>query len=477
MGREIKFVDTTLRDGNQSLWGAAGIKAGMILSIAEAFDQAGFKAIDFVSSIHMGMSVRYHKENPWEVIRLVRQKIKNTPLSFGTTGRRFIGFKRMPDSIMSLVYERMVANGIRRIWIIDAAHEVGFLLKAAKMAKEKGFEEVVIALCFTISPVHTDEFYAKVARELAASPHVDTIYIKDQGGLLTPERVRTLVPAVKKAIGEKCLEFHSHCNTGLAPICYLEAIRLGVDVVHTACPPLANGTSQPSIFNILHNITYDMAHKTYVGQMKEVLPSWTQGLGEYTTNVNVEALKAISDFFHMVAERENLPIGKPEEHDASYYVHQLPGGMVTTLKRQLQEMGIEEKLPQVMEEIVRVRQELGYPIMVTPFSQFVGTQATMNVIYKERYKVVPDGIIQYAAGWFGPPPAPIDPDVLDKIRSQPKAKEYFDKEVPQLSVEEIRRQMGLGPEVSDEEFLLRYSMTDQDVDEMLKAGPIKTTYP
>lgn len=473
MGREIRFVDTTLRDGNQSLWGAAGIKGGMILSIAEAFDRAGFKAIDFVSSIHMGMSVRYHKENPWELIRLVREKVTRTPLSFGTTGRRFIGFRRMPDSIMSLVYERMVANGLRRIWIVDAAHEVGFLLKAAQMAKEKGFEEVVIALSFSISPIHTDEFYVKIARDLSESPFVDTIYIKDQGGLLTPDRVRTLIPAVREAIGNKTLEFHSHCNTGLAPICYLEAVRLGIDVLHTACPPLANGTSQPSIFNILHNL----AHGSDLEDMKEVLPSWVPRDEKYTVNLDMEALRSISEHFHKIAEREGLPLGKPEEHDSSYYIHQLPGGMVTTLKRQLQEMRLEERLPQVMEEVIRVRKELGYPIMVTPFSQFVGTQATLNVVHKERYKVVPDGIIQYAAGWFGPPPAPIDPNVLDRIRNQPKAKQYFEHEFQEISVKEIRRQMGLNESISDEEFLLRYTMTDKEVDEMLKAGPLKRTYP
>lgn len=470
---EIKFIDTTFRDGNQSLWGAVGLKAGMILSIAEILDRAGFKAIDFISSIHMGMSVRYHKENPWDLIKLARKKIKNTPLSFGTTGRRFIGFKRMPDSIVELVFERMVANGIRRVWIVDAAHEVDFMLKVAKLAKEKGFEETVIALCFSISPIHTDDYYKEKAKTLAASPYVDTLYIKDQGGLLTPERVKSLVPAIKSVIGNKPLEFHSHCNTGLAPICYLEAIRCGVDILHTACPPLANGTSQPSIFNILENIS----HMGSAKEMKDVLPSWIQGNERYYAEVDREALKKISDHLYFIAKREGLPEGKPEEHDAFYYIHQLPGGMVTTLKRQLSEMKMEEKLPQVIEEIVRVRKELGYPIMVTPFSQFVGTQATLNVIHRERYKVVPDGIIQYAAEWFGPPPSKIDPDVLDKIRSQPKAKEYFDKELPQPTIEEIKKEMGLPKNISDEEFLLRYTMTEKEVDEMLKAGPLKEDYP
>jgi len=471
---EIKFVDTTVRDGNQSLWGAAGMRTAQILAVAPQMDRAGFKAIDFTSSIHMGMSVRYHKENPWEKIRLVAKAIKNTPLSFGTTGRRFIGFKRVPESVMALVLERVAANGIRRVWIVDAAHDVQLILKVARMAKAAGIEEFVVALSFTLSPVHTDGYYAQKARELAQSPDVDTFYIKDQGGLLTPERVRTLVPAVKEAIGDKPLEIHSHCSTGLAPICYFEAIRLGVDTVHTAIPPLANGTSQPSVFNILHNLPYVGYGKRLPEEASKALPSWVTGKNRYWANLDPEALKAISDHFFRVAQEEGRPIGQPVEHDAYYYVHQLPGGMVTTLKRQLSEMGMEHRLEEVLDEVVRVRAELGYPIMVTPFSQFVGTQATMNVIHSERYKVVPEGVIQYAAGWFGDPPSPIDPEVLERIASQPKAKEIFGSEFPQPSVKELRKEMGLGPEVSDEEFLLRFVLTQKEVDEMLAAGPIKT---
>lgn len=473
---EVKFVDTTVRDGNQSLWGATGLTAGMIVSIASTMDRVGFKAIDFMSSIHMGISVRYHKENPWELMRLVAREVKETPLSFGTTGRRFIGFERIPDSVMSLVLERVVANGIRRVWIVDAAHDVAQIKKVARMAKAAGIEEFVVALSFTISPVHSDEYYAQKARELAQCPDVDTLYIKDQGGLLTPDRVATLVPAVKAAAGNKPLEIHSHCSTGLAPICYFEAIRLGIDVVHTAVPPLAHGTSLPSAMNILENLPYLGQGVSMEKEMLKTMPPWLRGDEKYWANIDEEALMAVSSHFQQIAEKHGRPPGQPVEHKAYYYVHQVPGGMVTTLKRQLSEMKMEDRLEQVLEEVVRVRRELGYPIMVTPFSQFVGTQATMNVVHGERYKIVPDGIIQYAAGWFGPPPAPIDPDVLDKIASQPKAKEIFEKEFPEPSVSELRREMGLGPGVSDEEFLLRYVMTNKEVEDMLAAGPIKMSY-
>jgi oxaloacetate decarboxylase alpha subunit len=323
------------------------------------------------------------------------------------------------------------------------------------MAKESGIDEVMIALSYSISPVHTDEFYAQKARAVASSPDVDLVYLKDQGGLLTIDRVRTLVPVIQQNIHGLPLEVHSHCSTGLAPLCYLEAMKLGVKTFHVAVPPLAYGSSLPSALNILHNARH---------------------LG-YAVKADEEALQAMSAHFQMIAEQEHRPPGVPVEHDVYYYKHQVPGGMLSTLKRQLAEVKMEHRMEEVLEEILRVRQELGYPIMVTPFSQFVGTQATMNIMSGERYKQVPDGVLQYVAGWFGKPNTPIDPNVLDKITSLPRSKEFIGKELAQPTVAEIRQQMGIGPEVSDGEFLLRYSMSDREVDEMLATGPMKTTYP
>jgi oxaloacetate decarboxylase alpha subunit len=452
---EIKFVDTTLRDANQSLWDATGLTTGMILSIAPEVDKIGFKAVDFITSIHMGVSVRYHRENPWEKIRLTSKAMPNTPLSFGGTGRRFIGFKRSPDSIMTLVYERMAANGIRRMWLVDAAHEMDVIYKNARMAKAAGIEEFMVALSYSISPVHTDKYYAQKTEEITKCPDVDIMYLKDQGGLLTPERVRTLVPAIQSNLNGRPLEIHTHCNTGLGPLVYLEAIRLGIGSVHTAVPPLANGTAQPSMLNIIKN---------------------THHMG-YSSSVDELALQNYVAHMKMVAEREGRPGGTPLEYDLAYYEHQVPGGMVTTLKRQLSEAGKEDRLEEVFEEIIKVRKELGYPIMVTPLSQFVATQATMNIISGERYKIVPDGVIEYVAGYFGKPPAPINQNVLDKISSLPKTEKLQSEEFQQPTIKELRQQMSVGPDISDEEFLLRYGLGVGDVDAMLAAGPIKTSYP
>jgi len=448
---EIKFVDTSLRDGNQSLWDATGLRTDMLLSLAPEVERAGYHAVDLVASTHMQTAVRYHRENPWEKIRRASKAMPNTRLCFGTTGRRFVGFKRSPDAVMQLVYDRMAANGIRRVWLCEAALEMDSIIKNARMSKTAGIEEFMVALCYSISPVHTDEYYATKTREITQCPDVDTIYIKDQGGLLTPDSVKTLIKAVQPNLNGRPLEIHTHCNTGLGPLVYLEAIRLGVDRVHTGVPPLANGTAQPSIFNVLKNIKH-MGH---------------------TSNLNEGALKNYSNQLMEIAKKGGRPAGAPLEYDLAYYKHQVPGGMVTTLKRQLFEAGKADCLNEVLEEIVTVRKDLGYPIMVTPLSQFVATQATMNVVLGERYKVIPDGIIEYLAGYHGAPPVPVDQNVLDKIYRWPKTKKIMEQEFPQPTVAEIRKQTGIGTRVSDEEFLLRFALGNDEVDKMLSSNQMQ----
>lgn len=455
MGETIEFVDTTVRDGNQSLWDATGLNTAKILSFAPSLDRAGFKAIDLIVGVHMAVILRYHKENPWQRARLICQAMPRTCLRYGGTFRRFSAFKLMPDSVNQLQMRLARDCGLRGVWIVDGSFDMKHFYKAARWAKEAGFEEVVAEIAYTISPVHTDEFYAEKARELAKCPDYDTLCLKDQGGLLTPDRVCTLVPTVLQNASGKPVELHAHCNTGLGTVNLLEGVQQGIRTVWTAIPPLAYGTSHSSVFNVIKNLHY---------------------MG-YSTNLDEKALDAVSESLKAIAQRDGRPEGVIPEYDYFYYQHQVPGGMMSTLRRQLAEVGMEDRMDEVLKEVVRVRVEFGYPIMVTPFSQFVGTQAALNVITGERYKVIPEGVIQYAAGWFGPSPAPMDQNVFDKIASSPKGKEIFDKELAQLSIKELREQMGIGPHVSDEEFLLRYAFPEKEVDEMLAAGPIKTAYP
>jgi oxaloacetate decarboxylase alpha subunit len=443
VSRRIELVDTTIRDGNQSLWSATGMTTRMILDVAADLDRAGFRALDFITSTHMGTAVRWHREDPWERIRLASEAMPHTPLGFLTSGLRFISWQRLAPDIMALAMRLLVDCGIRRVWVIDSNNEVDAALESARLAKVAGAPEVVVGLVYSLSPVHTPERYSDMARRIASSADVDAVYIKDPGGLLTPETTTAMVQAVRPAIAELPLELHSHSNTGVAPLCYLAAAELGVDRLHTACRPLANGPSQPSTEQTVRNL---------------------RELG-FDVPIDDGAVARVSDYFAGVAARENLPVGVPAEYDVAHYRHQVPGGMISTLVRQLREVGLEDRLADVLQEIPRVRAELGYPIMVTPFSQFVGTQAVMNVITGDRYKRVPDQVIRFIQGEFGRPPAPIDPDIEEMVLARSRAKKLARE--PQRSLEDWRRE--LGEDLSDEELLLRIVMPAEHVDAMVAA--------
>jgi oxaloacetate decarboxylase alpha subunit len=282
----------------------------------------------------------------------------------------------------------------------------------------------------------------------------DRLFIKDVDGLLTPERTRTLVPAIMRNIGEVPLEIHGHCTTGLAPICYLEAVKLGVRTVHTASSPLANGPSQPSAENMIKNL---------------------QRLG-FPVNLNQQSLKTMADHFRYIARREGFTLGSPVEYDLFQYEHQVPGGMMSNYRAELARRGLEHRLNEFLEEIALIRKELGYPIMVTPLSQYVGAQAILNRTLGERYKIVTDEVIKYVLGHYGELAAPVDKDVLDRIMKLPRTKELQDWQPQETSIEELRREFG--NRLSDEELLLRVLTSNQQaVDEVLAAGPKHYDYP
>lgn len=449
--RRLDFIDTTLRDGNQSLWGATGLRTGMMLEIAPDLDRAGFRAIDFSTSTHMAVTVRFHKENPWERIRLMKARMPRTPLSFLSTGMRFISWETAHPELMQLSYRLLVRCGIERFMVMDPMNNMQAVADSATAIAAEGAREIVGALVYTVSPIHDDAHFAAAARRLAAVPAIHRIYLKDPGGLLTPERARSLLPALREAVGGKPLELHSHCTIGLAPFTYAEAPSLGVDTLHTAVRPLGNGTSQPAIENVVGNLRS----------------------GGNAVDLDMDAVDRVSAYFARLAAAEGLPPGVPQEYDRRYFQHQLPGGMIGTMRRQLREMRQEHRLPEVYDEVERVRRELGYPIMVTPFSQVVGTQAVMNVLASERYANVPDEVIRYVIGRFGTPPAPMDPDVRDRIEQLPRARELaIEPGMPELG--ELRRRFG--SRLCDEEFLLRAVMPAEQVDAMVAAGPCRQRY-
>ena len=311
-------------------------------------------------------------------------------------------------------------------------------------------------------------------RLAAESPYIDRAYIKDPAGLLTPERARTLIPAVCSRLGGKPLELHAHCTIGLSPLVYLVAPGLGVSVLQTGCGALADGSSLPDAQRVAANL---------------------RALG-HTVDVDDRLLAVAARYFGRLAAAEGLPSGRPQPYDEAFTRHQLAGGVLTTLRRQLSELGLEGRFEAVIEEVSRVRAELGYPIMVTPFPQMVMGQALANILggsgppgsgvspggtvsprasgaSGSRYSVVPDQVIRYVLGSFGKPTAPVEPGVLDRILDRPRARELA-AEPPPLSVAELRQRLPRG--ISDEELLLRFGMPAEEVDAMLAAAPAARHY-
>ncbi|MBW2309259.1 MAG: pyruvate carboxylase subunit B [Deltaproteobacteria bacterium] len=450
--KEITFVDTTLRDGHQSLW-ATRMKTAHMLPIAPILDEAGFKSIELMGTVHFDACLRYLRENPWERIRLLAKAAPKTPLGALIRSKSLTSFNIVPDSVIALWIKRCAANGLRRLMIFDALHDWSNLSESVPLAKSLGVK-VAVPLVYSLSPVHTDEFYAQKTVEMIERLKPDVVMIKDSIGLLTPERTRTLVPAIKKHIGKLPLEMHSHCTTGLAPLCCLESAKLGVESIYTCVSPLANGPSHPSVENMTMNL---------------------RRLG-FAPKIDEKAVEAVADHFRYIAKREGKPLGAPVEYDAFQYIHQVPGGMISNLQFMLSQRGMEHRLEEVLEEVSVIREEWGYPVMITPFSQIVGTQAVLNCLLGERYKVATEEGIRYILGHYGASPAPVNQNVKDKITSLPEAKSLLNWKQPQPSTDDLRREVGR-PGISDDELLLRVLFPEEHVDATLAAGPINTDYP
>ena len=447
--RAVKFMDTTLRDAHQSLW-ATRMTTAMMLPVAERLDRIGYDAIDLMGLIQFDVAVRYLKEDPWERVRLVREKITRTPMQASVRSKSLTGFGVVPNDILLLWTERLIANGLKRIRAFDALADLDNIVPILNFAKERG-AYTVGALVYGHSPVHTDELYARKVKELIERTNCDSIMLKDACGLLTPDRIRTLVPALKRAMGKVPLELHSHCLTGLAPLVYLEGVKLGVDQVHTSIAPLANGPAQPATQTIARNL---------------------RAMG-YAVELDDGLIAEVSDHFRAVAELEGKPLGVPMEYDAFHFEHQVPGGMLTNFKVQLAQAGLMHRFNDTLEECARIRRELGWPIMVTPFAQLVGTQAVLNVVQGERYRTVPDEVKLYALGYYGKLLAPIEPNILDRIVGNGSKQIALEPQPLEPGVPGLRKKY---PKMSDEERLLRYSFAGSQVDQMLAAGPTQTRY-
>lgn len=446
----VEFLDETMRDGQQSLWGMR-MQAGMALPVSPLIDRTGFRVIDLAGSSLMEVMIKYCQENPWEGLDLLVNSMPRTRLRGGMRSNASVTFGVTPDALMDIWMRRLNEHGLRSFWIYDVLFNIDKMHRLAKVAKEYG-SEVAGSVMFALSPVHTDEFFAQKAAELAASPDIDTILLYDTAGVLEKERMSTLIPAIKARIGNKPLEFHANNLLGQSGKAYLDAVDLGVTILHTASRPMANGPSVPSTESVVRNLEL---------------------LG-HTHSLNKDLFKPVADHFEAVGKAAGFLVNQSAEYDVLSIRHQIPGGMTGTLKAQLVQHGMSERLEEVLEETAAVRRELGFPGMATPFSQLVGTLAVLNVVTGKRYSVIPDEVIQYAAGYYGPTVAPIEPDIMDRIMTSSRAKEVLATPPEQPSAEDLRKQFGT---TDDDELILRALVPGPALDKMRAAGPVKTSFP
>jgi oxaloacetate decarboxylase alpha subunit len=446
----VEFLDETLRDGQQSLWGMR-MQACMALPATDLLDRTGFRVIDLTGSNHFEVLIRHCRENPWQMMDALVEAMPRTTLRSGMRSNAAVTFRTTPDALMDAWMRQLNVHGARSFWIYDVLFNIDKMLRLAKVAKEFG-SEVSGAIMFTLSPVHDDAYYAGKVAQLAASSDIDTLLLYDTAGVLEKERLSTLLPAIVAQARGKPIEFHSNNLLGQSGKAYLDAIPLGVSILHTASRPMANGPSVPSTESVAANVEL---------------------LG-HTHSLDSRRFAPVADHFERVGKAAGFLVNQHNEYNVMSTLHQIPGGMVGTLKAQLAQHHMSDRFEEVLKEVAIVRRELGYPGMATPFSQLVGIQSVLNIVKGERYAIVPDEVVQYAAGFYGDPVAPIDADVLDRIMASPRAKEVVNAPPEQPSIQELRKRHGTE---DDDELILRALMPEADLQKMRGAGPLQRVFP
>ncbi len=390
--KPVKITETALRDAHQSLI-ATRMTTEDILPIVEKLDQVGYHSLEAWGGATFDACLRFLNEDPWERLRKIRARAKNTKLQMLFRGQNILGYKNYADDVVEYFVQKSLSNGIDIIRIFDALNDVRNLECAIRACqKEKGHVQAVV--CYTISDVHTIDSFVKMAKELEERG-ADSICIKDMAGLLLPYVAYDLVKAMKETV-KIPIQLHTHYTSGVASMTYLKAIEAGVDVIDCAISPMALGTSQPAT---------------------EPMVATLQGT-PYDTGLDLNLLSEIADYFRPLREKylaSGLLNPKMLGVDINTLLYQVPGGMLSNLVSQLKQQGKEDKLEEVLKEVPRVRADLGYPPLVTPTSQIVGTQAVLNVIMGERYKMVTKETKGIVKGEYGKTPVPIDEAFAKKI--------------------------------------------------------------
>ena len=389
---KVKITETVLRDAHQSLI-ATRMPSELMEPILDKMDQVGYHAVECWGGATFDACLRFLKEDPWERLRMLKRHFKNTKLQMLFRGQNILGYNHYADDVVEYFVEKSIANGIDVIRIFDCLNDIRNLETAVKATRKEG-GHAQIALCYTLGDAYTLEYWENLARDVE-NLGADSLCIKDMAGLLLPKEATELVGALKRGTSLP-IEMHTHYTSGMASMTYLKAIEAGADIIDTASTPLAMGTSQPST---------------------EVMVAALQGT-EYDTGLDLDKLIEISNYFQPYREeciKSGLLSTKVLGVDIKALKYQVPGGMLSNLISQLHQAGKDEKLQEVLEEVPRVRKDFGEPPLVTPSSQIVGTQAVMNVITGERYKMVPKESYKLVAGEFGRTVKPMDEEMLKKV--------------------------------------------------------------
>lgn len=392
--KRVLITDTTLRDAHQSLL-ATRMKTEEMIQIAELMDEVGYHSLEVWGGATFDSCMRFLDEDPWERLRLLRKYFKKTKLQMLLRAQNLVGYRHYADDVVDEFIKNTADCGLDIIRIFDALNDVRNMVKSIETAKREGLHAQA-TISYTVSPYHNIEHFVDIAEKLT-DMGADSFCIKDMAGLISPYDAYELVSQLKKAV-KIPIQLHCHYTSGMASMAYLKAIEAGVDIVDTAASPLSLGTSQPPT-------------DTIVMALKDT---------PYDTGLNLELLLKVSEHFKKVRKKYNIPIDIALGVDTNVLTYQVPGGMISNLVSQLEEQKAIHLLPQVLEEVPRVREDMGFPPLVTPSSQIVGTQAVVNVFLGERYKIVSTEAKNYLRGLYGQPPAPMNEELQKKVLKNEK---------------------------------------------------------
>lgn len=441
--KKVKITETILRDAHQSLV-ATRMNTDDMLGILENLDNIGYNSLECWGGATFDSCLRFLNEDPWERLRKIRSRVKKTKLQMLLRGQNILGYKHYADDVVEYFVRKSISNGIDIIRIFDALNDVRNIEASIRACKREG-GHAQGAFCYTISPAHNFELFVKDAKRLVEMG-ADSICIKDMAGLLLPYSAFELVKALKEYINVP-IQVHTHYTSGVASMTYLKAIEAGADIVDCAISPLSLGTSQPPT-------------ESLVATLKNT---------EFDTGLDLARLNEIADYFRSIKEKyvtTGLLDVKVMGVDVNTLIYQVPGGMLSNLVSQLKQAGKSDKFEEVLKEVPRVREELGYPPLVTPTSQIVGTQAVMNVITGERYKMVPKETKALVKGEYGKTPAPIPEHIKKLILAGEEQIACRPADLIQPELENTRKK--IGQYIEQEEDVLSYALFPQVAEKFFK---------